>query len=242
MADQSSISATTLFEEESMLRMRASKVAWADSFLSIQVDFGSHDADFELHRPEDETKSKRDLSDSLDFDARTSPSFSRSSATPTPTVHSAKKDVSHKFLDTPILPPDIPGIEILGPATPPGFLLKCKNCTMKGTVSASQGSFTIGSKHLTSDFFSGISDILDNPVSGFVKLETTGLAAHIELESSIPAGFPVNLVRVSLPEIALTPFRTYAQAPDYHPCVLLQSMRRERVVGFLSFIFQKHNA
>ena len=193
-----------------MLRMRASKAAWADSALSIQVDFGSHNADFELHRHNETTKFKRDLSSSLNFDGPTSLSFPRSSATPNPEVQSAKKDVAHEFLDTPILPPDIPSIEILGPATPPGFLLKCKNCTTKGTVSVSQGSFTIGSNDLTSGFLGGLGDILDIPVSGFLKLETTGLAAHIELESSIPAGFPVNLVTISLPEIGLTPFRTYA--------------------------------
>ena len=224
MADQSSISASTLFEQESMLRMRASKVFWGDSALSIQVDFGSHNAAFELHRHEDMTKIKRDLSSSLNLGRPTSRSFPRSSATPNPAVHSAKKDISHEFLDTPILPPDIPGIEILGPATPPGFLLKCKNCTTKGTVSVSQGSFTVGSKNPTSDFLGELGDIFDSPVSGFLKLETTGLAAHIELESSIPAGFPVNLVTISLPEIGLTPFRMYTLVLNYRLCILLPDM------------------
>ena len=203
-----------------MLRMRALNVGWGDSALSIRVDFGKHDADFELHHDEDATKSKRHLPDSLNLDAPTSHSFPRVSATPNPAVHSTKKDISHDFLDTPILPPDIPGIDILGPATPPGFLLKCKKCTTKGAVSVSQGSFTIGSRDLTSDFLGTANDIVDFLHSGFVKLETSGLAAHIELESSIPAGVPVNLVTISLPVISLTPFRTYAQVPDCCLCVL----------------------
>lgn len=189
--------------------MRASKVGWGDSALSVQVDFGSHDADFELHRHEDVTKIKRELSDFLDLDASTSLLFSTASATPKPAVHNAKKDISHQFLDTPILPPDVPGIEILGPATPPGFLLKCKKCTTKGTVSVSQGSFTIGSRDITSDVLGTASSIVKFLHSGFVKFEITGLAAHIELESSIPAGVPVDLVTISLPVIGLTPFRMY---------------------------------
>ena len=117
----------------------------------------------------------------------------------------ADASVDKQYLDTAILPPEFPGIDLSSlsaPFVPQGFTVGCKNCTIQGNIDISQGYFTINDPGSNSND----SDIEDLLTEGYVELQVNNFATHIELESTIQASASLVTYVAPFPDIGIPGF------------------------------------
>ncbi|KLJ13055.1 hypothetical protein EMPG_11982 [Blastomyces silverae] len=193
---------------------------WKDAFSMVEVSFARRSSAQVLERRNINLKKRQ-----LDQPTETAQPSSTKRDFPVvpPAATSApaesKEDIEVKVIDQVILPPEFPGSSLF---IPPGVTLKCKNCTVGGSVDLSQGSFRL-------------EDPIDNPVElvtdviryfehGEIQIDVENLFAHIELSTKLDLAENGLEFSVPLPEIPITPFMIpgiVAFGPIFKPQIVM---------------------
>ena len=84
--------------------------------------------------------------------------------------------------------------------------IKCKNCTLVGTIDLSGGSFSVNPSNSSSND----SEVLDFIENGFVRLQVNDIAAHMEFESNLQPSQSLGSYEIPLPTIGITVFQVNA--------------------------------
>lgn len=208
-------SASNISTDEFVYRMElnAAPIPWKDSYRSMKVDFGASTEDLSLRRHNGLRKRQQGTSTATVSPSAAFPVLPSSS--PTPTIHEVTENIDWSFQDTTILPPDFPGVDSLtlhAPFVPHGISFGCKNCTAKGNIELSQGTFTLSSNGSEDSIFKrGIVNTTEDIVhffqDGFVEFNVVDFAAHIELESAVTSSLTLKTFPVPFPNITLTPWQ-----------------------------------
>ncbi|KAL8966782.1 MAG: hypothetical protein Q9197_005793, partial [Variospora fuerteventurae] len=209
------------------LTLSVSSARWKDSVQSIKINFGKSNERY--HIPRQGNLQKRQTStipvatvvvSSAPVASTVEVSFP---APPTarPTETSASKDLAISWINTPILPPEFPGDDVLAlavPLAPPGVTVACKNCTVTGTIDILQasisGNATTSENSEDDDFF-----VWD---AGSFTFEANGFSAHIELEATVEASASLLSYNLSLPSVGIPGFSIPgigAVGPIFKPAV-----------------------
>ena len=86
-------------------------MSWRDAFRSFEIIFGASDDSLGIEDQEILKKRRDSQSSSATTFSPTLSIPTPPSSSPTPTDHKIQKEIDFQFLDTAILPPDIPGVD-----------------------------------------------------------------------------------------------------------------------------------
>lgn len=210
--------------------MFTTPIAWKDSYRSMKVDFGTNTGDLSL-RKHDGLRKRQGSTASATATVSPSAAFPvLPSSSPTPTVHEVTESIDLSYQDTTIFPPEFPGVDSVTlhgpnvPHIPQGISFGCKNCTAKGNIELSQGTFTLKNNESDDSIFKrGFVNTTENIVNffqdGFIEFNVNDFAAHIELESAVTPSTTIRTFHVPFPNITLTPWQV---------CCLLICMLRQK--------------
>ena len=183
--------------------------SWRKAFHSIDIGFGGHEDSTRLERHDQLLKKRQDLTTSAAAESSTSFSFPPApTSTPTATQIAAAS-VTTAWTDTTILPPSFPGSDFLVPDLPAGLNVKCKNCTLRGSLDLTQGSVNLNNANETdfTDVFDIISPSIDDTIDffqeGYIELTVRELIAHIELESTVQPSAELITYVAPFPDIGI---------------------------------------
>ncbi|KAI9772144.1 MAG: hypothetical protein M1839_002556 [Geoglossum umbratile] len=201
------VSGVTFSEGRPAVILSTQIIDWKDTFHTMSVDFGTSS---EAYTPEhlrrhgslQRRQGKRGASTEASPTSSGSPSQTFPVApTDVPSATSATKDLSFSQLSTQIFPPTFAGASLIAPQ---GWTVSCKNCSAKGSIEVTQGSFTVISN--SNDSFTKFMDFLH---SGFITLTAESFSAHIELDTAVQTSQTLHEVEVHLlaVPIAITPFQ-----------------------------------
>ena len=195
------------------IEMLASQIPWKDGYRSMKVDFGASTQDLTLRkhnklRKRQQSRTTATVSPSGDFPVLPSSS-------PTPTIHEVTENIDLSYQNTVILPPAFPGVDSVtlhAPFVPHGITFGCKNCTAKGNIELSQGTFTLSTNESDDSIFKrGVVNTTEEIVhffeDGFVEFNVLDFAAHIELESNVTLSKTLKTFNIPFPNITLTPWQ-----------------------------------
>ena len=193
--------------------MFATPIAWKDSYRSMKVDFGTNTEDLSLRKHDGLRKRQQSTATATVTPSAAFPVLPSSS--PTPTIHEVTESIDMSYQDTTILPPDFPGVDSVtlhGPFVPQGINFGCKNCTAKGNIELSQGTFNLSNDDSDDSIFKrGIVNTTENIVNffqdGFIEFNVRDFAAHIELESAVTRSEALRTFHIPFPNITLTPWQ-----------------------------------
>ena len=188
--------------------------SWRESFHSVDVQFGSQAQNAPLERHDHHLKKRQD--DTTTASTATSPSVRfppAPSSSPTST-RIAAASITSAWVGTTILPPTFPGADLLVPDIPLGLNVKCKNCSIQGSLDLSSGTINMSGLNGTSDsspdatdfldiFDPSIDDIIDFYQEGYVELTVNDFAAHIELESTVRPSAELITYIAPFPDIGI---------------------------------------
>ncbi|KAL2002795.1 hypothetical protein VTN02DRAFT_5897 [Thermoascus thermophilus] len=187
------------------VHMEKTSCEWREAFHSTQVSFSRG------HRPGVQKREQAFGKRQQDASSTTSREITGPGPSPTvsfPSVPSGAtaqpsavvKEIDESFIDKHIFPPQFPGADQI---VPQGVTISCKNCTLRGNIEITQGSFNLSGSD-------DISDIINNTISffehGSVEVVSTGLFAYVELGVDISLTQNLLSLPMNLPAIPLTPF------------------------------------
>ena len=195
------------------MEMFATPIAWKDSYRSMKVDFGTNSGDLSLRKFDGLRKRQQSTATATVNPSAAFPVLPSSS--PTPTINEVTESIDLSYQDTTILPPDFPGVDSVtlhGPYVPQGISFGCKNCTAKGNIELSQGTFSLRNNESDDSIFKrGIVNTTQNIVNffehGFIEFNVRDFAAHIELENAVTRSADLRTYNVPFPNITLTPWQ-----------------------------------
>ncbi|KAL8705514.1 MAG: hypothetical protein Q9201_001389 [Fulgogasparrea decipioides] len=199
----STVSATS---DDLNIVLSVSRVSWKSAIQTIKIDVGKSKERYRI-RKQGEVQ-KRQMPSSAEASIVATPGAAASTVafpvppSSTPTATSAHKDVSFSYADTPLLPPAFPGVDsatLNVPFIPNGVSIKCKNCTVTGTIDILQGS-VLGNTTNSSE---------DDDFSwdqGSFTFEANGFSAHIQLEATIQPSADLLSFEAPMPTIGLPGF------------------------------------
>ncbi|KAL9617482.1 MAG: hypothetical protein Q9160_007745 [Pyrenula sp. 1 TL-2023] len=114
--------------------------------------------------------------------------------------------IDKSWIDTTILPPNFPDVNtssLNSSHVPQGFSIKCKECSLKGTVDIEMAELHIGQPSEDLNASDSITSFLH---SGLVELSINGFAAGIELDTHVlPSPILTNFT-ANFPDIAIPGF------------------------------------
>lgn len=207
------VSNTTVDVSAYRIEMFATQIPWKDGYRSMKVDFGASTQELSLRKHNGLRKRQQTT-----VTATVSPSAAfpvLPSSSPTPTIHEVTENIDLNYQDTMILPPNFPGVDSLtlhAPFVPHGITFGCKNCTAKGNIELSQGTFTLSTNDSDESIFKrGVVNtteaVIDFIEDGFVEFKVLDFAAHIELESNVTLSKTLKTFNIPFPNITLTPWQ-----------------------------------
>ena len=85
-----------------------------------------------------------------------------------------------------------------------GMTVKCKNCSVQGSLSVFQGFFSMENTIESAEDENMIVEFFTE--DGYLELRADDFAAHIELESSVEPSVGLGAVEIPLPSIGLPGF------------------------------------
>ena len=195
------------------IEMFATQIPWKDGYRSMKVDFGASTQELSLRkhnglRKRQQTTATATVSPSAAFPVLPSSS-------PTPTISEVTENIDLSYQDTMILPPAFPGVDSVtlhAPFVPHGVTFGCKNCTAKGNIELSHGTFTLSTNDSDDSIFKrGVVNTTEEIVhffeDGFVEFNVLDFAAHIELESNVTLSKTLKTFHIPFPNITLTPWQ-----------------------------------
>ncbi|KAL8794368.1 MAG: hypothetical protein Q9195_003066 [Heterodermia aff. obscurata] len=224
------------------IEMFATQISWKDGYRSMKVDFGASTQELSL-RKHNELRKRQQTT----ISATVSPSAAfpvLPSSSPTPTIHEVTENIDLSYHDTTILPPNFPGVDSVtlhAPFVPHGITFGCKNCTAKGNIELSQGTFTLSTNDSDESVFKrGVVNTTENIVhfieDGIVEFNVLDFAAHIELESNVTLSKTLKTFHIPFPNITLTPWQIPGVAsvgPIFSPNLVLGA----KLASDLSFTY-----
>lgn len=92
--------------------------------------------------------------------------------------------------------------------------VKCKNCSVQGTLSLYQGFFSVQNTRESEQNESMIIEFFKE--DGFLELQADNVAAHIELESSVNPSVGLGAIEIPLPSIGLPGFTVSGREGDWN--------------------------
>ena len=207
------VSNTTVDVSAYRIEMFATQIPWKDGYRSMKVDFGASTQELSLRKHNGLRKRQQTA-----VTATVSPSAAfpvLPSSSPTPTIHEVTENIDLNYQDTMILPPNFPGVDSLtlhAPFVPHGITFGCKNCTAKGNIELSQGTFTLSTNDSDESIFKrGVVNTTEEVINfiedGFVEFKVLDFAAHIELESNVTLSKTLKTFNIPFPNITLTPWQ-----------------------------------
>lgn len=186
----------------SSLNLRISPTSWEESFHHVRVHFRKADEDFEIE-PFSPIKRRQAAASTPTSAAASTSILFPTAPTTTPTnteVHQASID--HSWIDTAIVPPSFPGVDsssLNAANIPIGLTMKCKKCSLEGTVDLTSANFSTGNSNDTTE----ISYLIED---GTLELAMNDFAAHMEFESTLEASASTDIYTAPFPDIPLTEF------------------------------------
>ncbi|KAK2863658.1 hypothetical protein FQN49_004125 [Arthroderma sp. PD_2] len=197
------VTKVTVDKENSCILLSRTDTLWEDAFHTIDVSFSrkrqgsivrrSQKPNSIRRKNEIPTASPSTMTTAMQFPAAPTSGAGLSENAP------SRINVSHK--DKKLVPPELPGVSLLG--LPEGITLSCKDCTVKGGVELSTGSFTLRGPDEEEHGLEAAAAFIDH---GEVALDVSGLFSRIELELALDAGLDLLNFSVPMPSIPLTPF------------------------------------
>ena len=190
----------------SSIVLSATPASWRQCFHSININFGSHDDNAALKR-HDHDLIKRQATPTSKPAAAPAVSYPPAPTLSPTSTKVAAASISTAWLGTTILPPTFPGASFVGPDLPAGLDVKCKNCSLQGSVSLSAGAINLDT-NTTDDgpFEVVIDDIVNYFETGYVDLALDSFSAHIELESTVKPSASLVTYVAPFPDIGLPGF------------------------------------
>ena len=92
--------------------------------------------------------------------------------------------------------------------SPAGFNIKCKNCTIQGSIELVAGSFAMNlSSNADEGLVNATEGIIDYVEHGYMQFTSNNFMAHIELDSTVTASEQLTTFTAPLPTIPITPFQ-----------------------------------
>ena len=196
------------------IEMFATPIPWKDGYRSMKVDFGaSSTQELSLRKHNELRKRQETTATATVIPSSAFPVLPSSS--PTPTIHEVTENIDLNYQDTMILPPNFPGVDSVmlhAPFVPHGITFGCKNCTAKGNIELSQGTFTLSTNDSDDSIFKrGLVNTTQEVVhffeDGFIEFNVLDFAAHIELESNVTLSKTLKTFHIPFPNITLTPWQ-----------------------------------
>ena len=195
------------------IEIYATQIPWKDGYRSMKVDFGASTQELSLRKHNGLRKRQQTT-----VTATVSPSAAfpvLPSSSPTPTIHEVTENIDLSYQDTVILPPKFPGVDSVtlhAPFVPDGITMGCKNCTAKGNIELSQGTFTLSTNDSEDKIFErGVVNTTEEIIhffeDGFVEFNVLDFVAHIELESNVTLSKTLKTFHIPFPNITLTPWQ-----------------------------------
>ena len=104
---------------------------------------------------------------------------------------------------------------------PANFNIKCKNCTIQGSIELVAGSFTVAPSANANEpvVVNRVNETWNYVDHGYMKFRSNNFAAHIELDNSIKASALLTNYTAPLPTIAITPFQVCGSRSNNAGCV-----------------------
>ncbi|KAL9043523.1 MAG: hypothetical protein Q9214_003295 [Letrouitia sp. 1 TL-2023] len=191
-------------ESRLSLTLSTTQSEWKHTMHTIKVDFGRTDADYNVRTHS--RKQKRQDAASTTGEPSAAISFPVPSASATAGPEGTPQDLGFNYTDTTILPPQFPGADniniegvlLIRERSPPGVNIKCKNCTLSGTIDLFGGSFSVQSNESA--------DVMDFIEDGFIELQANNLAAYMEFESNVQPSDGREFT-IPFPEIGIPGFQ-----------------------------------
>lgn len=101
--------------------------------------------------------------------------------------------------------------ELTNRCSPASFNIKCKNCTIQGSIELVAGSLTMASLNSNSSTVEGMVNVTEGIVDyiehGYLEFRSNNFMAHVELDSTITASEQLIEYTAPLPSIPITPFQ-----------------------------------
>ncbi|OJD25405.1 hypothetical protein ACJ73_03230 [Blastomyces percursus] len=175
---------------------------WKDAFSIMEVSFARRSSAQVLERRNINLKKRQvDQPTETAQPSSTKKDFPMVAPATTSTPAESKEDIEVKVIDQVIMPPEIPGSSLF---IPQGVTLKCKNCTVGGSVDLSQGSFRL--KNPIDNPAELVTDVIQYFEHGEIQIDVENLFAHIELSTKLDLAENGLQFSVPLPEFPITPF------------------------------------
>ncbi|KAL2359016.1 hypothetical protein RJZ56_008153 [Blastomyces dermatitidis] len=196
------VTKVTILRDRKIIILSKMSSSWKDAFSMVEVSFARRSSAQVLERRNINLKKRQvDQPTETAQPSSTKRDFPVVPPAATSAPAESKEDIEVKVIDQVIMPPEFPGSSLF---IPQGVTLKCKNCTVAGSVDLSQGSFRL-------------EDPIDNPVElvtdviryfehGEIQIDVENLFAHIELSTKLDLAENGLQFSVPLPEIPITPF------------------------------------
>ncbi|EEQ89743.1 GPI anchored protein [Blastomyces dermatitidis ER-3] len=196
------VTKVTILRDRKIIILSKMSSSWKDAFSMVEVSFARRSSAQVLERRNINLKKRQvDPPTETAQPSSTKRDFPVVPPAATSAPAESKEDIEVKVIDQVIMPPEFPGSSLF---IPQGVTLKCKNCTVAGSVDLSQGSFRL-------------EDPIDNPVElvtdviryfehGEIQIDVENLFAHIELSTKLDLAENGLQFSVPLPEIPITPF------------------------------------
>ena len=188
--------------------------SWRKSFHSIDVHFGSQSQNAPLERHDHHLKKRQDDTMTASAAITSSVPFPPAPSSSPTSTRIAAASITSAWVGTTILPPSFPGADLLVPDIPLGLSVKCKNCSIQGSLDLSSGTINMSGSNGTSDsppdatdfldvFDPSIDDIIDFYQDGYVELTVNEFAAHIELDSTVRPSAELITYIAPFPDIGI---------------------------------------